>query len=133
MEWTDTYIKTWFFPRNNIPASIQCGAPDLTEFGQPVSWFNGCDIKDNFVDHRIVFTTTFCGAFAGASGVYGTEGICQIDTTLSSNQNCVNQVATHCSDYADAYVVFLLDWKYQANLRPDSGKSTTSKSSRCLS
>ncbi|KAE9988237.1 hypothetical protein EG327_003451 [Venturia inaequalis] len=71
MQWTDTFIKTWFFPRGSEPKSLSCSAPDVTEFGTPDSFFSGCDIASNFKEHRIVFTTTFCGSWAGADGILG--------------------------------------------------------------
>lgn len=40
MQWTDTFIKTWFFPRGSEPKSLSCSAPDVTEFGMPDSYFS---------------------------------------------------------------------------------------------
>ncbi|KAK0919293.1 hypothetical protein LTR91_015016 [Friedmanniomyces endolithicus] len=34
-EWTSDYVKTWFFPRGGIPASITSGAPNVSTFGTP--------------------------------------------------------------------------------------------------
>ena len=72
MEWTDTAIKMWFFPRGHIPTSITHNAPDTSEFGIPTSNFQGdCDMKKKFVDQQFIFDTTFCGDWAG--NVYGMD------------------------------------------------------------
>jgi hypothetical protein len=60
MEWTEDFIKMWFFPRGNIPASITADKPDTSTFGTPNANFQGaCDIDKKFVDHRFIFDTTF--------------------------------------------------------------------------
>lgn len=63
MQWTSLFIKLWFFSRSNIPASITAGAPDYTTFGTPLANFAGtsCNIDTHFLNHRLVFDTTFCG------------------------------------------------------------------------
>ncbi|GAB7350517.1 hypothetical protein MBLNU459_g1109t1 [Dothideomycetes sp. NU459] len=68
MQWTSAFIKVWFFPRNNIPASITAGAPNVNAFGTPNVNMDGgsCDIDSHFVNHRLIFDTTFCGDWAGA-------------------------------------------------------------------
>jgi hypothetical protein len=70
MQWTDTFIKVWFFPRGQEPPSVKCGAPDVADFGIPEAYFSGCDIASNFKENRLVFDTTFCGSWAGADGNY---------------------------------------------------------------
>ncbi|KAE9964132.1 hypothetical protein BLS_008628 [Venturia inaequalis] len=104
MQWTDTFIKTWFFPRGSEPKSLSCSAPDVTEFGTPDSFFSGCDIASNFKEHRIVFTTTFCGSWAGADGVYSNAG-CPLTFPSSEPQwkSCKAQVAAHPESYNDGF------------------------------
>jgi hypothetical protein len=102
MQWTDTFIKTWFFPRNSIPASIACGSPDIADFGPPDSWFNGCDIARNFKEHRIVFTTTFCGSWAGADGVYSQTCPLALGSSEPEFKSCRQQVAQHPLTFTDA-------------------------------
>lgn len=70
MEWTDDFIKMWYFPRNSIPASITADKPDTADFGIPSANFQGdCEIRERFIDHKFIFDTTFCGDWAG--NVYG--------------------------------------------------------------
>lgn len=74
MQWTSSFIKLWFFPRGSIPSSITAGSPDVSTFGTPQANFDGgsCNIDSHFVNHRIVFDTTFCGDWAGS--VYASSG-----------------------------------------------------------
>lgn len=70
MEWTDTAIKIWFFPRGQIPTSILNDNPDTAQFGIPLANFEGdCDFRRKFVNHKFSFSTSFCGE--GAGNVYG--------------------------------------------------------------
>ncbi|THW19959.1 hypothetical protein D6D25_06944 [Aureobasidium pullulans] len=69
MQWTSEFMKVWFFPRNGIPASITSGSPSpALDFGTPVGNFDGgsCDIDSHFINHRMIFDTTFCGDWAGS-------------------------------------------------------------------
>ena len=62
MQWTANNIKTWFFPRANVPSSLLPGAtPNLCQFGTPDAVFNGCPFNTYFQDQTIAFTNTFCG------------------------------------------------------------------------
>lgn len=71
MQWTSSFIKLWFFARGSIPASITAGNPDYTTFGTPMANFDGssCNIDSHFINHRIVFDTTFCGDWYGFSSL----------------------------------------------------------------
>jgi hypothetical protein len=62
-QWTSTYINIWFFPRNNIPQSIQSPSttPDVCQFGRPDASFTGCNFDKYFANQQLVITNTFCG------------------------------------------------------------------------
>lgn len=61
-EWTSAEINIWFFPRNSIPANVESGSPDPTQWGEPVAQFQGgCNIDTYFQNQQIVFDDTFCG------------------------------------------------------------------------
>lgn len=102
MQWTDDFIKTWFFPRGSEPKSLSsgCSAPDLTEFGTPDTFFSGCDIGSNFKENRLMFTTTFCGSWAGDANVYPQS--CPLIRS-DAGQSCRAQVALNPDDYQDRY------------------------------
>ncbi|KAK3113280.1 hypothetical protein LTR53_009564, partial [Teratosphaeriaceae sp. CCFEE 6253] len=106
-EWTANYIKTWFFPRGGIPASITNGAPDTSKFGTPaVNMQSGggysCNIKSHFANMSIIINTDFCGAWAGE--VYsGSYPQCPQTPGASSLDSCVNFVGNNPSNFTQAY------------------------------
>ncbi|KAF2460070.1 concanavalin A-like lectin/glucanase domain-containing protein [Lineolata rhizophorae] len=66
--WDSDAISMYFFPRGAIPGDISSGDPDPSSWGSPKAKFSGfCDISRTFRDHRIIFDTTFCGDWAGAT------------------------------------------------------------------
>ncbi|KAK5005660.1 hypothetical protein LTR28_007439 [Elasticomyces elasticus] len=73
-EWTSNWVKTWFFPRGQIPSSITNGAPDVSQFGLPLANQQAqgtyqCTIDNHFANQSVVINIDFCGAWAGQ--VYG--------------------------------------------------------------
>jgi hypothetical protein len=62
-QWTDSFIKIWFFPRDSKPATHDCDIPDPTALREPDMWFSGCDFGNKFVNQHLVFTTNFCGSW----------------------------------------------------------------------
>ncbi|KAF3387683.1 putative endo-1,3 [Penicillium rolfsii] len=100
MEWTEQFVKIWFFPRASIPASITDGAPDVSQFGTPMALVEeGCDVANSFKAQSFVFDVTFCGDWAG--GVYGQSG-CPMSGSDSS-QSCINYVATNPAAFEQTY------------------------------
>jgi hypothetical protein len=90
MQWADTGIYVWFFPRGSIPTDITDGQPMTANWGTPVVAFNGgsgCNIDNSFSNQNIVFDTTFCGNWAGQ--------------VFESNTECA-ALATSCNAYVDA-------------------------------
>lgn len=78
-EWTSEFIAVWFFPRGGIPEDIAAGTPDPTLWGLPSAKFvgsPGCDLDSFFREHNIVLNHTFCGAWAGAPEVWGSDPVC---------------------------------------------------------
>ncbi|KAG9993876.1 hypothetical protein KCU78_g18694, partial [Aureobasidium melanogenum] len=101
MQWTSEFMKVWFFPRNAIPASISSGSPSpALDFGTPVGNFDGgsCDIDSHFINHRMIFDTTFCGDWAGS--VYSSTS-CPLAS--SGGNGCVDYVAGNPSAFTEAY------------------------------
>ncbi|KAF7718578.1 Endo-1,3(4)-beta-glucanase [Penicillium ucsense] len=100
MEWTETFVKIWFFPRASIPASITSGQPDTTEFGTPMALVQeACDVASSFKAQSFTFDTTFCGEWAG--GVYGQSG-CPMSGS-DSISSCVNYVAQNPTAFEQSY------------------------------
>ncbi|KAJ5924145.1 hypothetical protein N7466_008332 [Penicillium verhagenii] len=100
MEWTEEFLKIWFFPRHSIPPSLSSGEPDVTEFGIPMALVQeGCDVANSFKEQSFVFDVTFCGDWAG--GVFGESG-CPM-TNPDSFQSCTNYVAQNPDKFKDTY------------------------------
>ncbi|EGS17969.1 endo-1,3(4)-beta-glucanase-like protein [Thermochaetoides thermophila DSM 1495] len=86
VEWTEEFIKVWFFPRDHDLTPSLTGnppeeAPDPEEFGTPLAAFvtdtsssANCSIESHFKEHQIVFDTTFCGDWAGEA--WGDDEAC---------------------------------------------------------
>lgn len=55
MEWTSSYIQTFFFPPGSIPADITSGSPNPSGWGTPAALFEGnCNIDSHFNAQQIV-------------------------------------------------------------------------------
>ncbi|EAW18996.1 putative GPI anchored endo-1,3(4)-beta-glucanase [Aspergillus fischeri NRRL 181] len=101
MEWTDTFIKIWFFPRSQIPASLSSGNPDTSSFGTPMAHLQGsCDFAERFKAQKFIIDTTFCGDWAG--NVFA-ESTCPMSDPSSPMQSCVNYVAQNPAAFKEAY------------------------------
>lgn len=101
MEWTDTFIKIWFFPRSQIPASLASGNPDTSSFGTPMAHLQGsCDFAERFKAQKLIIDTTFCGDWAG--NVFA-ESTCPMSDPSSPMQSCVNYVAQNPAAFKEAY------------------------------
>jgi hypothetical protein len=65
----DSQIRTYYFPRNEVPRDLLDRAPNPDSWGLPYSRYligpqSDCS-SSHFRDHQIVFDTTFCGDWAG--------------------------------------------------------------------
>ncbi|TGJ79897.1 hypothetical protein E0Z10_g8868 [Xylaria hypoxylon] len=99
LQWTSDAIKVFFFPRSGtIPEDIEAGNPDPSNWGAPTASFSGggCDIDANFMNHNIVFDTTFCGVWAGK--VWGDDPVCSAKAST-----CEEYVGSNPTDFQDAY------------------------------
>ena len=98
MDWTSSAISIYFFPRGSIPSDITSGNPNPSGWGAPQAMFSGpsCDIDAYFMNHNIVFDTTFCGDWAGS--VWSSDATC---SALAST--CQDYVANNPGDFVDAY------------------------------
>lgn len=100
LEWTDDYLKIFYFPRHSIPDSITRGEPDPSEFGLPMALVQeGCDVANSFKPQSFVFDVTFCGDWAG--GVFGESG-CPM-TSSDSFASCTNYVAQNPAKFKETY------------------------------
>ena len=60
MDWTTTYIKIYFWAKNDVPADITSGNPDPSKWSLPManfdSQYGGCDVGASFPEQTIVST-----------------------------------------------------------------------------
>ena len=96
LEWVvDSYIRSFYFPRNNIPQDLQDGVPVPDNWGKPYARFelgSTCS-SQHFQNNNIVFDTTFCGDWAGSN----------FPATCSSSISCNDYVKYTPSDFTEAY------------------------------
>ncbi|KAL1409044.1 hypothetical protein Q8F55_005868 [Vanrija albida] len=103
-EWTDQFIKIWFFSRANVPSSLTADAKsiDTGSFGTPVAWYDSstCDLKNSLSAQTITLTTTLCGSWAGVASTL--EQTCP---PLTGTNTCYTQyVINDASEtYKNAY------------------------------
>jgi hypothetical protein len=86
--WEDDGIYVWFFARGNIPADLTAGSPKPGSWGKPRAYFStsNCAIGDFFGDQTIVFDTTLCGDWGGATySSGGCPGTCAQRVTNPKN------------------------------------------------
>lgn len=126
MQWTEQFVKIWFFPRASIPTSITKGAPDVSQFGTPMALVEeGCDVASSFKAQSFVFDVTFCGDWAG--GVYGQSG-CPMSSSDSS-QSCINYVAKNPTAFQQTYWEINSVKIYQTDVAAKTIVSTSHSSS----
>ncbi|WVQ93687.1 hypothetical protein IAU59_000763 [Kwoniella sp. CBS 9459] len=83
MQRAEDGIQMWFWPRHsNVPEDVKKGDQKVNpdKWGTPFAAFPSthCSISDHFDQHKIIFTTTLCGDWAGATyGQSGCPGTCQ--------------------------------------------------------
>lgn len=102
MEWTNSWIRVWFFPNYAVPASITSGEPDVSMFGTPSANFQGsCDIEEKFALHNIIFNIDFCGD--GAGYTFGDTTCPQSTTAENSMDSCIDFVGNNPQEMSNAY------------------------------
>ncbi|KAI0638975.1 concanavalin A-like lectin/glucanase domain-containing protein [Trametes polyzona] len=106
MQWVDSGISVWFFPRNSIPSDISSGKPLPDGWGTPMAHWpaTNCDPAKFFSDHSAIFDTTLCGDWAGSVwNSAGGAGQAQSCATRTGVSTCEDFVRNHGSAFNDAY------------------------------
>ncbi|KAI5841229.1 putative endo-1,3(4)-beta-glucanase [Tricharina praecox] len=76
MEWTDKRVRTWFFPRDDVPCDVNQGTPNPETWGTPVLSVDTQCGMNKMKDHTVVINTTFCGMWAGKKEIWEQESGC---------------------------------------------------------
>lgn len=131
MELTSSSVSVWFIPRSSpsfarlfpTPASSTfiTTTLDTRAFGVPIARFAGaCAFGQRFRNLKIVFNTTFCGAWAGAEWE---AGGCRAKTGAAT---CEEFVRENPAAFRDAYwEVAGLKWFQKEEGRGQMGKGWT--------
>ncbi|PIA93546.1 putative endo-1,3(4)-beta-glucanase [Cercospora beticola] len=99
-EWTSNYIKHWWFPRGQIPASIAAGNPDVNTFGHPaVNAQGACDIDSHFRNMSIIINIDFCGAWAG--NVYDQWPSCPQNVPKNTPDKAIDRCNAYVGEYPE--------------------------------
>ncbi|KAF8341316.1 glycoside hydrolase family 16 protein [Cantharellus anzutake] len=102
-------ISVWFFPRGGIPFDISTKEPQTSGWGIPQGHWpaSTCNPSQFFNNHVLVFDTTLCGDWAGASSVWNsatqngqTGGSCAARTGYA---NCADFVRAQGGTFSEAY------------------------------
>ncbi|KIP03265.1 glycoside hydrolase family 16 protein [Phlebiopsis gigantea 11061_1 CR5-6] len=106
MQWDDSGIAIYFFPRNQIPSDIAANAPLPDNWGTPLAFWPaaGCNPFNFFNDHSAIFDTTLCGDWAGGvwsgTGVPGQDQSC---AALTGASTCEAWVRNNGANFTEAY------------------------------
>jgi len=94
-EWTESYIRAYFFPRGSIPKDLPTDSPNPDSWGMPYAYFElGEDCNpDHFKNMSMIFDLTFCGQWAGAV----------FDSQCPGLGTCESYVQENPSDFEEAY------------------------------
>ena len=113
MEWRTDGIRTWFFPRSQIPSDVPTSTsnstvPDPSTWGEALADFpnTNCDIDSHFKNQSIVANIDLCGSLAGAESVYSERDNCP--------SNCTDYVAQNPTAFSNAYWEFRSFRVYEA-------------------
>ncbi|KAL8899987.1 MAG: hypothetical protein Q9207_005920 [Kuettlingeria erythrocarpa] len=99
LEWTSDGMSIWAWSGGGAPPDTLSNAPDPSGWGTPIADFPSsasCDIDTFFKDQQIVFDTTFCGVWAGAT--WASDPTC---SALAAT--CEEYVQNNPTAFTDAY------------------------------
>lgn len=119
MEWTNNYIRVFFFPRGSFPDDVLSENPMPSSWGMPLAMFSGdCDMASAFTHQQLVFDTTFCGDWAGQA--WSSSATC-----AALGPTCNSYVENNPSAFEDAYwsVLALKVYRVESGYTEESSSS----------
>ncbi|KIM84668.1 glycoside hydrolase family 16 protein [Piloderma croceum F 1598] len=106
MQWDDSGIAVFFFPRGSVPSDINAGSPDPSGWGTPMARWPAasCNPFQFFKQHSVIFDITLCGDWAGSvwssSGIPGQEQSC---AQLTGFSTCDAFAQANGASFSEAY------------------------------
>ncbi|KAL4062153.1 glycoside hydrolase family 16 protein [Scleroderma citrinum] len=102
IERSSSFIKIWFWERgSSVPGDVRNPGPSVNtnNWGTPAAYYpnTDCDLSSHLGPHNIIINLTFCGDWAGDSGVYSSSGC---------PSTCVDYVNDNPSAFDNAYFTF---------------------------
>jgi len=93
-EWTNNFIRMFFFTNNNVPRDIS-NNPNPDNWGKPYAYFQigGSCPSNHFNDLQMVINLTFCGDWAG--GVFSQD--------CPGKGSCNSYVQNNPRSFSEAY------------------------------
>jgi len=95
LEWTTTFIRSFYFTPSNIPPDLTSNSPNPSGWGTPYAYFTlgGSCPDSHFVNQTMVINLTFCGDWAG-----------QVFSTQCPNMgSCNSYVQNNPGDFKNAF------------------------------
>lgn len=114
MEWTETGITAWLFPRDQIPQDLNSESPNPSQWiAKPMARFSGtgCDYASMFQQQQLVINIDLCGDWAG--NVWNMSMAQK--TGIAS---CEAYVAAHSESFQDAFFEFASIKMFSSNPNP---------------
>jgi len=92
-EWTQGFIRMFFFPRGRVPADLSGNSPNPNGWGLPYAHFTldaECP-SSHFKDETMVINLTFCGDWAGAVFASQCPGMGSCGDYVKNNPQAFNE------------------------------------------
>jgi len=95
LEWTNSFIRAFFFTHANVPADLKNNAPNPSSWPKPYAYFalGGQCPANYFSNMNMVFDLTFCGDWAGAV----------FDSQCPGKGSCQTFVQNNPAEFKEAY------------------------------
>jgi len=105
MQWIESGISVWFFPRGSIPSDITNEALNPSNWGTPMANFppSSCDPNTYFRSHTTVFDITLCGDWAGNAWNAAPNGGGQTCAQSTGVATCQQYVLNNGAAFSEAY------------------------------
>lgn len=128
LEWTDTGLGVWFFPRSSVPSDLSSNSPDPSSWGLPTAYYptSSCDLDTFFQPQTLILDITVCGAFAIGAFSETCSGNCLDLVQHPENYNTAYYEISYIKLFAAAGSSAASTAKSQTHSGTATGTSSTS-------